>query len=217
MTNHFNTPNFEGVYAYLDGEYTYAGLYYEVNGVRLYPGMEVNVREGPHIVVLGEREAVLAYHARFRHNMTPETYCSARDLFDRQDDLQLLTILAHPFRPGREIARIDPGLLSRLHALELNARDVVLLGKEVVAQTERAAREHGLPVVAGSDAHHYHQLGTVYNRFDVAFSTVSELGERIVRGEYTIQVDDRIDERVRTARAAKEAIKQAKLGKKEPV
>jgi hypothetical protein len=174
--------------------------------------MEVNVREGPHIVVLGKREAILAYHARFRHHMSPETYCSAHEALDRQDGLRLLTILAHPFRPGREMARIDPRLYPRFQALELNARDLVLLGREIAARTERVAWECGLPVVAGSDTHHHHQLGTVYNRFGSAFSSVVELEDRIDRGEYTIHVDDQIDARVKRARAAKGAFKRAKLG-----
>jgi hypothetical protein len=174
--------------------------------------MEVNVREGPHVVVLGEREAILAYHARFRHNMTPETYCFAHEVFDRQEGLRLLTILAHPFRPGREMARIDARLYSCFDALELNARDLVLVGKEIAARTEHVAWVCGLPMVAGSDTHHYHQLGTVYNRFDSAFGSVIELEDRIDRGEYTIHVDDQIDARVKRARTAKEAHKQAKLG-----
>jgi predicted metal-dependent phosphoesterase TrpH len=212
MTNHFNTPNFEGVFAYLDREYTYAGSYYRVDGVKLYPGMEVNVREGPHVVLLGEREAILEAHTRLRGNLTPETHCSASALFDRQEGLRLLTILAHPFRPGREINRIDARLCSRFHALELNARDLVLVGKEIAARTERAARQVGLPMVAGSDTHHYHQLGTVYNRFDSTFGSVIELEDLIERGEYTVHVDDRIETRVKRARTAKEALKRAKLG-----
>jgi predicted metal-dependent phosphoesterase TrpH len=212
MTNHFNTPNFEGVYAYLDREYIYTGSYYDVDGVRLYPGIEVNVREGPHVVVLGEREAILAYHARFRHNMTPETYCSAHEVFDRQEGLRLLTVLAHPLRPGREITRIGARLYSRFHALELNARDLVLVGREIAARTERVAWEYGLPMIAGSDTHHYHQLGSVYNRFEPVFGSVIELADRIARGEYAVQIDGRIDRRVLRARTAKEALKRAKLG-----
>jgi PHP family Zn ribbon phosphoesterase len=212
MTNHFDTPGFADIYAYLDREYAYSGHAYEVGSVKLLPGIEVSVREGPHLLALGGREAILEYQRRFRHSKMPETYCSARDFFDRQEGLPLLTICAHPFRPRREITRIDDSLYPRFDALELNARDLVLLGRDIVVRTEGFAQEYHLPVVGGSDAHHYHQLGSVYSRFDLTLDTVAELQRAIQQAQYTIHIDDLLEKRVAAARRAKEAIKQARLG-----
>jgi PHP family Zn ribbon phosphoesterase len=212
MTNHLNTPDFEGVYAYLDGHYPYSGATYDVEGVKLFPGIEVHVREGPHFVVIGEREEILVYHRRFRSNLTPETYCTARDVIERQEGLALLTIFAHPFRPKREITRIDPTLYPYFDALELNARDLFFLGREIVTRTEQVARQHRWSIVAGTDAHHYHQLGSVHNEFDLESGSVAGFRTAIANGEYTIHIHDLLDQRVAAARKAKEAIKQAKLG-----
>jgi histidinol phosphatase-like PHP family hydrolase len=212
ITNHFNTPDFESTYTYLDRRYPYLGASYDVEGIKLFPGMEVNVREGPHIVVIGERQHILDCYARLRHNMTEETYCSAHEFFDRKAELPLLTVLAHPFRPKREVTRLDTGIWSRFDALELNARDLFTLGRGVIPRVEGIAADSGLPVIAGSDAHHFCQLGTIYNEFASPLNSVAGLKSEIADGDYTIHISRMLEPRVAAARKAKATIKEAKLG-----
>ena len=49
LTEHFNTLHFFDIYSYLDKTYPYVEDYYDINGFRLFPGMEVDVKEGGHI------------------------------------------------------------------------------------------------------------------------------------------------------------------------
>ena len=58
------------------------------------------------------------------------------------------------FRRTKELGKFSPGDLRRLHALEINGKD---FGTEVMLLIQ--ARALGLPVVGGSDAHHWLQLG----------------------------------------------------------
>jgi hypothetical protein len=80
-----------------------------------------------------------------------------RELLDASEDLEFLRIGAHPCRTGKELWKMGP-LLRRLDALEINAGELSQAGR-----VHRRAKENGLPVVAGSDAHHWLQLGRVYN------------------------------------------------------
>lgn len=58
------------------------------------------------------------------------------------------------FRPKKELGKFRTDDLRRLHALAVNGKD---FGTEVMLLAQ--ARALGLPIVAGSDAHHWLQLG----------------------------------------------------------
>jgi len=106
ITDHFDNSDFEGIYSALDAKYPYNGHYYQIEGVRFYPGMEVEVKEGPHLLVSGTREEVLDFYNRLRPHLIPESYVTVPEFFEKQDGLGLMNIFAHPFRPKREFARI---------------------------------------------------------------------------------------------------------------
>jgi histidinol phosphatase-like PHP family hydrolase len=211
ITNHFNTPDFIGVFAYLDRQFPYSGIYYDVNGIKIIPGMEVNVKEGPHYVVLGRREDILAYYSRFLNHMTPETYPSTEEFLGLQQDFILITILAHPFRPNREITRVDSIFYPYFDALELNARDLFFLGNGLVNKINDFSRATKLPVIAGSDTHHYYQLGSISNEFHSEIESIKILRQLILSQQYTIHLDENINKRVAKAREAKQAILQSTL------
>ena len=58
LTEHFNTHQFMDVYDTLDKEFPYANDYYDVNGVKVFPGMEVDIQEKGHILFIGGRENI---------------------------------------------------------------------------------------------------------------------------------------------------------------
>jgi hypothetical protein len=58
------------------------------------------------------------------------------------------------FRPKKELGKFAAVDLRRLHALEVNGKD---FGTELMLLAQ--ARALGLPIVAGSDAHQWLQLG----------------------------------------------------------
>ncbi|MBK9053225.1 MAG: hypothetical protein IPL78_20670 [Chloroflexi bacterium] len=65
--------------------------------------------------------------------------------------------------------------------------------------------------MAGSDTHHYEQLGSVYNQFRQLFSTIPQLKALISTGAYTVCVNDNLPAMVGLARQEKLRLKQEKL------
>jgi histidinol phosphatase-like PHP family hydrolase len=212
ITDHFDNSDFEGIYTTLDAKYPYNGQYYQIEGVRFYPGMEVEVKEGPHLLVSGTRVDVLAFYDRMRPHLVPETYVTVPEFFEKQDDLVLMNTFAHPFRPKREIARIDPTLVSRFDAFDINGKDLWCFGVDHLVQVEALGAKHNRPVVAGSDTHHFLQLGCVFNEFSQPFESIADLRARIHEGAFTAHIHPELHQWVETAQETKKAIKEAKYG-----
>ena len=51
LTEHFNTKNFHEVYDTLDAHFPYEDGYYNVFGLKVFPGMEVDILEVGHILM----------------------------------------------------------------------------------------------------------------------------------------------------------------------
>lgn len=211
ITDHHDTQNFEHIYATLDRHYPYNGRYYLAEGVRYYPGIEVAIREGPHLLVSAPRDDILAFYNRLGPYLLPEAFPSLEEFFAMQAGMEALNIFAHPMRLKHEIDRVPAEWLSRFDALDLNAKDLRRLGLEHRALIEQLGRDYHLPVLAGSDTHHFFMVGCVYNDFHRPFETVADLKKLIQAGDYTATVQPDLQERVEAAQAMKKAIKDRGL------
>ena len=60
LTEHFNTKNFHEVYETLDAHFSYVDGYYDMFGLKVFPGMEVDVLEVGHILCIGDLQDVRA-------------------------------------------------------------------------------------------------------------------------------------------------------------
>ncbi|MFC4357463.1 PHP domain-containing protein [Halobium salinum] len=114
-------------------------------GLPTIPGIEVSTTEG-HVVVVGEspprRTALQGY--------TPA------EVVDYAHDNGCAAILAHPFRnSGARDADAD------FDAVEINGKN-----PEHIEATKKLARDLGLPLVGGSDAHYPVEVGRAYTRID---------------------------------------------------
>ncbi len=208
LTDHSDCKNVDRVHSALDRELDYVGPHYRAQGLRLLPGLEVEVSEGPHLLVVSDRDTIRIYRERLRLSINGMGTCPARVFLDIQEDLEALTIFAHPFRNTCEVSRVDPSLYPRFDAVGLNARDLYFHGALVRARTEIFARTYRLPVVAGSDAHHYHQLGSVYNQFHRPFNSIADLRSLIADGAYRIRIHEKLGDKVAAARKAKRLMKE---------
>jgi len=208
LTDHSDCPNLRRVWQAMDHEYPYVGPHYMADGVRRLPGLEVKVTGGPHLLVIGDRKTVRAYQERLNHLINGSGACPAVLFFSLQRDLELLSIFAHPFRHRGDVCRIDAPVYARFDAIGLNGRDLSFPGVEIRARTEIVARIYGLPVVAGSDAHHYHQIGTVYKGLPEAFTSIPHLKSMIADRRVRIRIDRALHSKVEAAREAKHQLKQ---------
>jgi hypothetical protein len=154
LTEHFHARGYWEIARHLETVYPCERGVFLADGVALIPGAEVNIREGAHVIVLGEVAELRRLDSAFPDRLSRGYEPKLREFLDITDDFDLARIGAHMFRPGKELGKFAPADLRRLHALEVNGKD---FGTEVMLLVQ--ARALGLPIVAGSDAHYWLQLG----------------------------------------------------------
>ena len=154
LTEHFHARQYWAVHEHLADTYPMARGVFEADGLALIPGAEVNIREGAHVIVLAEVEELRRLDRAFAEPLSRGYEPPLREFLDVTDDFELVRIGAHMFRPCKELGKFAAGDLRRLDALEINGKD---FGTELMLLTQ--ARALGLPIVAGSDAHHWLQVG----------------------------------------------------------
>lgn len=209
LTEHFNTRNFKDVYTGLDRMFPYNGHVYEANGLSLFPGMEVDICEKGHILLIGSRDEVLELRERLDLYTEKGRFIAFDLLMDFADDYSMLKIGAHPFRESNPLLGLSREQLSRLDAFDLNAKDVCRYGLDVNReQVEQLARELGKPVTAGSDTHQCLQFGSVWNELEREARTAAELKGALLRGEHNVFVSDDLELRVKAAVMLKKLMKR---------
>ncbi|MEK4670435.1 PHP domain-containing protein [Niallia sp. FSL R7-0271] len=217
LTEHFNTQNFLDVYSYLDRHYAYIEDYYEVEGIKIFPGMEVDVKEVGHILIISNRQSIVQMFNKLQSHLEEENFISLAALIDLADSYHAVKIGGHPFRPSTPLTQHDPGQLKRLDALDLNGKDLYSIGIEENSESVYwLADKLDIPVVAGSDTHQFLQYGSVYNHLETDCSTITELKTAIQNRQYSVQISPDLHLRVRSATLAKKLLKQL-LAKKEAI
>lgn len=209
LTEHFNTSNFFAMYEALDQMYPYNGHYYDVDGLKLFPGMEVDIAETGHILLIGLKENVLAVRSLLEDYTAQCSFIPFKRLLDLADEFNLWKIGAHPFRTSTPLHHLDPQLLKRLDAFDFNAKDIYVQGAEAYKNLITPfAEKIGVPVVAGSDSHQCLQYGSVINRLHVSCSTVEELKEAIKQGDYEMELSPCLHTKVKASVMMKKLLKQ---------
>lgn len=68
-----------------------------------------------------------------------------------------------------------------------------------------------LPITGGSDSHYFIQIGSIKNRFNVECNTIHEIKEQIQRNNFTVEISDNLDIRVKSSRIIKKLIKALEI------
>lgn len=86
---------------------------------------------------------------------------------------------------------------------------------DLLTRTQAFADAHSLPVVAGSDSHHYLQLGSVHNNLTPfptgSLPSIPDLKAAIRERRFSLNIRDGLFGKVGAARQAKSAMKAALL------
>ena len=128
-----------------------------VNGLKLFVGMEYATAQGDYLVFGDFRDL--------------KTGLGASELFDIVNERKGAIISAHPFRRGRSA---DTSTLIHKHfevVEAVNGRNS--LDENIMAQA--FARDNGLAMSAGSDAHTLEELGQCPTRFIHPVNSVEDL------------------------------------------
>ncbi len=155
LTEHFHAPDFWTMYDILCQTVTYDdGVLLVDDQLCVLTGAELGVSEGCDILLLGTLDQL----GRFSQGLCASPVTGYKPPFDEALEVArrhgLLMIGAHMYRCGKELARLGQARLRRLDALELNGKDFF---NDAAVRDE--ARRLNLPVVGGSDAHVWLQVG----------------------------------------------------------
>jgi len=137
------------------------------------PGMEVTSAAG-HVLALGVREAVPAG-------------LPFLETLDRIHELGGIAVVPHPFQESRS------GVASKVTRDELATADAIevynsrLITGRANRQAERFARERGLPMTAGSDAHIAEMVGQAITRVDADERTCEAILEAVREGRTSVE------------------------------
>lgn len=208
LTEHFNTKNFYEIYETLDNHYEYKHDYYDVDGFKVFTGMEVDALEVGHLLFLANRKSILHMRNQLIDHTTEETFLPIKELLNLADMYGALKIGAHPLRESTPLDHHQIGVLKRFDAFDLNGKDMHVYGVENMKSAVHSfAALYDVPVVCGSDSHHPVHIGVVKNTLPEC-DTVEEIKQAILSKNYTSEVSPALHTRINAATIVKKKIKE---------
>ena len=209
LTEHFNTLGFDEVYRYIEEQSTRDGdsLVTE-NGFRIFPGMEVDIAEGGHTLVIGPLECILEMNRRLEPYKIPGNFLPFSEWSKMVGEYPVLFGAAHPYRAGGHIPELPEEMLKRFMFLDINGKDLAKDRTGTWEKMKALSEKLNRPLVAGSDTHQSFQYGCVYNRFGRTVNRVEDLYGEIRKGAYLIKESDYLSFQVETAGILKRSLKE---------
>lgn len=208
LTEHFNTLGFDMVYADIAARFSREGDAFDVNGLLVFPGMEVDIAEGGHTLVLGTMEEILAFNRDLEPHKPKGAFLPLAELAAEVRRRGLFFGAGHPFRRPGHIPEQDPESLAAFEFVDLNGKDLAHDFEGTIAKTYAFAERLGVPVVSGSDTHQAFQYGCVATRLERRVTTVADLRAAVRSGAYRIEYADDLAFKVKTAGMLKRALKE---------
>lgn len=208
LTEHFNTQEFEKIYQYIHDNYERQGDTFLVEGVRVFPGLEIDILEGGHNLVIGNYEEIQALRREILSQSTVDDFLPAAKLFPLVKKYDVIFGAAHVYRKGCHNLELEDNLIDMYDFFDLNGKDTGLLGESNVENILKIAAHYNKPVLAGSDTHQYLQYGSVINQFEREFDTIADFRKEIAGGDYELIVDPAIHEKIEGANLLKKALKE---------
>ncbi|WP_404987811.1 PHP-associated domain-containing protein [Clostridium culturomicium] len=214
LCDHFNAENIDQMYKYLEENYEYEGDRYFVNGFYVFLGIEVNVKNGGHVIVSGNREDIYEIKDVLIAYSVKPNFIPLKELLNLAESHNCLTIGCHPYRGSHNLCLQSKEELKRLDALDLNAKDIFNRGKsQAEAEVKALSEELEIPFVTGSDSHFPMQLGSVKSIFEKEFLNVMEIKVELKLRNPGIYVSPALDLKVFSAKVAKRYIKKLEVKK----
>lgn len=208
LTEHFHTKDFTNIYETLDRHAIYQNHYYIVNGVKVFPGIEVDVLEGGHILLISTREAIVQISRQLEPYRIGNGFIPYGELIELADSFSCIKIGAHPFREENPLTRIAKEELTKLDALDINGRDLHKYGLSMEKRVIELASLLRMPIVMGSDSHHPLQFGCVYNELLESVDYIDDLKEQLILGNAGLIIENDLHEKVNAAECEQKKYKQ---------
>lgn len=206
ITEHFNAPNIIDFYETLQENFPYQQHFYNIEGMKVFCGLEIDVRENGHFLVLGPREDIFTIALSLLPYQKEGAFMPVKDLVTFLRDFNVVKIGAHPLRESNPWEHHDTSVLQQFDAFDLNGKDLYTYGPALEDRVRSFAEAYGVPVVGGSDTHHEKQYGSIINEFpETGF--MDELKMAMQQGNYQTKISPMLDEKVKEAKELKKMIK----------
>lgn len=206
ITEHFNATNIIELYETLKEEFPYEKDYYEIEGMKVFCGLEVDVKENGHFLVIGSRDDILTIARLLLPFHDKDAYIPVKDLLTLLADFNVIKIGAHPLRKSTPWHHHEPAVLQQFDAYDLNGKDLFTFGRDIEEKVRSFAAQYEIPVVGGSDTHQHFQYGSIVNVFPECDS-IDELREAIQQRNYNTEVSPCLEVKVKAATHVKKMIK----------
>lgn len=209
MSEHFNTKDYYRMYNEMEENFEYIDDYYLINNFKVFIGLEVDVENGGHVILVSNRENILQVRNRLDDHTDADNFISFNKLLDLAEEFNCMTIGAHPFRGEHPLAvNQDIEQLKRLDALDLNAKDIFNKGLEVAYnELIELSKTLGNVIVTGSDTHYPIQLGSVRTKLEKDCCTISEIKDCIRNNNIYRETSKVLDIKVFAANTTKQYLK----------
>lgn len=214
LTEHFNTLSFQEMYNYIYNTYEHVGDGCQTKeGLFIFFGMEVDIAEGGHTLVIGRYQDIITLNRLLDHHKQKDCFLPFDRLCEIVKSFDVIFGGAHPFRQGSHIPELSLEQLNKFDFFDLNGKDLSHNQKKTKMQVSSLANYCHKPVVAGSDTHQATQYGCVMTCFKNKLTTLNDLKKAIEKQEYTISVADSLAIQVEDATIQKRLLKEVhKLG-----
>jgi predicted metal-dependent phosphoesterase TrpH len=126
LTEHFHTAGYWDIHRHLADAFACRGGVFWADGVALIPGAEINIREGAHVVVLGDVAEIRRLDRAFPRLLSQGYEPRLREFLDVCDGFDLARIGAHMFRRTKELGGSDAH-----HWLQLGVRHTTMYIEEI--------------------------------------------------------------------------------------
>ncbi len=207
ITEHAHASEFWRIYEDLRERFAYTRGRFEIGALRVYPGMEVTLAERADIAVIAPLDDLRRLDESFETPLTAGRHPSALEFVDRLGslDTRTLRIIAHPTRDDKPAHGVpEPMLAAIADAVEVNARHA---GFDAVSRTRALADRLGVPLVGGSDAHAWPQVGASSTLIAAEDDSFDAVRSAVLGGRCRPIVHDDAERLVAAGRALKERIK----------
>lgn len=187
LVEHFHAANFWNVHDALGAAFAYADGVYRAGEFRLLTGAELSLMDQGRpadLILLGPLDRLRQFNGRLVRPATGGYKPAFAEAIAVARETGVFVIGAHMYRPGKELALLGHELAA-LDALEANGKD--FRGDDRVYD---AARRLGLPVVGGSDAHFWPQVGIKATLLPIAEITQTEVTQAIREGLAAVECLD---------------------------
>ena len=205
LTEHAHHSDFWETLGAVRDRYEYSdGLFRVPPGLCVLTGMELTVAEGADVVLIGGIDQLLRFDRSLASRPTRGYHPPFRDIFGPARRSGLVMIGAHPTkdaRPGSKRLRRLRKHLRRLDSLEYNGNEA--FRRKVRPEIRRLAKSLKLPVVGGSDAHVWSQVGAVSTVLDLPEVSLEGLRRCISDGSTRARKIDGLRSIVRVSRRHK--------------